>query len=44
LKVGVFEEGLDVDEEFAHGGDDGAFVGFGLPPIKWIGGAQRVGI
>jgi hypothetical protein len=24
LKVGVFEEGLDVDEEFAHGGDDGA--------------------
>jgi hypothetical protein len=21
-----FEEGMDVDEEFSHGGDDGAFV------------------
>lgn len=27
-KLGLFEEGLNVDEELAHGGDDGAFVGF----------------
>ena len=28
-KVGeVFEFGLEVDEQFAHGGDDGAFVRF----------------
>jgi len=23
-----FDEGLDVDKEFSHGGDDDAFVGF----------------
>jgi len=25
-KLGFFQEGLKVEEEFAHGGDDGAFV------------------
>ena len=26
-KLLFFEEGMDVNEEFSHGGDDGAFVG-----------------
>src|ERR1700761_7032495 len=27
-KLSFFHKGLDVDEEFSHGGDDGGFVGF----------------
>ena len=27
-KLGIFEEGLDVEQEFAHGGDEGAFIRF----------------
>jgi hypothetical protein len=31
LRFLFFEECMDVDEEFSHGGDDGAFVG--LAPV-----------
>ena len=44
-KLLFFEEGMDVNEEFSHGGDDGAFVG--LAPVAQtldIGGNDGVAV